>query len=425
MFAEMNNEDWVKLFFFFALLMATLVKIWLDILNRRHILANRHEVPEDFRDKISLDEHQKAADYTTTKLKIGRCFALFDLLILLGWTVGGGIQLLSGQVLSLQYGPILSGIVFFSLYALITTVLSLPQSIYDTFVVEEKFGFNKTTPGLFVKDLFKGLLVGALIGLPILAGILKLIDALGAYWWPVGWAFITVVQFVLLWAYPRFIAPFFNKFTTMEEGESKEKVLALLKRTGFTSNGLFVMNASIRSSHGNAYFTGFGKNKRIVFFDNLIKSLTPNQVAAVLAHELGHFKCKHVLKQMISRTALSFVGFALLGFLYRWEPFFLGHGVSTMEPWTALLLFMQVGGIYTFFLTPLLNKVSRKYEFEADEFAARYARAEDLRDALVQLYRDNSSTLTPDPTYSDFYHSHPPATIRIRHLQQHQGAPAS
>ena len=416
MISEMSNVDWVRFLFFFALSTATTAKIWLNLRNRRHILAHRHQVPEEFQEKISLAEHQKAADYTVSKLTIGQYFDGFDLLILLGWTLGGGIQILAEWVLALQYGSILSGVIFFALYGAITTLLALPQSIYDTFVLEEKFGFNKTTPALFVKDMLKGLLLGALIGLPILAGVLQLIEMLGQWWWPVGWAFITLVQFVLLWAYPRFIAPLFNKFTPMEEGEGKEKVLSLLEKTGFTSNGLFVMNASLRSSHGNAYFTGFGKNKRIVFFDTLLKSLTPDQVAAVLAHELGHFKCKHVIKQMISRTILSFVAFALLGYLYRWEPFFLGHGIRSMEPWTALLLFMNVAGIYTFFLTPLFNKVSRKYEFEADQFAARYARAEDLKDALVKLYQDNASTLTPDPTYSDFYHSHPPATIRIKHL---------
>ena len=415
---EMNNTDWVRFFFFFALLGTTLARIWLGTLNRRHITANRHQVPDGFQDKISLEEHRKAADYSVAKSKVGGYFGVWDLVILLGWTLGGGIQLLADYAFSLQYGSILTGLVFFSLYGLIATLLSLPQGLWDTFVVEEKFGFNKTTPGLFVKDLFKGLLVGALIGLPILAGLLKLFDALGEYWWPVGWAFVTAIQFLLLWAYPRIIAPLFNKFSPMEDGEGKEKVLALLEKTGFTSNGLFVMDASIRSSHGNAYFTGLGKNKRIVFFDTLLKSLTPDQVTAVLAHELGHFKRRHILKQMVLRSTLSFAGFALLGFLWRWEPFFLGHGVASMEPWTALLLFMQVGGIYTFFLTPLLNKISRKYEFEADEFAARHARAKDLGDALVQLCRDNSSTLTPDPTYSGFYHSHPPPTVRIRHLEQ-------
>ena len=412
----MDNSDWVRISFFVALGAATATKMWLDARNRRHILANRDQVPQDFRDKITLPEHQKAADYTVAKLNTDRYFDVVDLLLLIGWTVGGGIQLLAGWITPLGCGPVLSGVIFFALYGAIGTLLSLPQGIINTFVVEEKFGFNKMTPGLFIKDMFKGLLVGALLGLPILAGILQLIVWLGDNWWPVGWAFITAVQFVLLWAYPRFIAPLFNTFSPMEDGEGKEKVLSLLQKTGFTSNGLFVMNASIRSSHGNAYFTGFGKNKRIVFFDTLLKSLTPDQVTAVLAHELGHFKRKHIIKQMITRTILSFVGFALLGFLYRWEPFFTGLGVSTMEPWTALLLFAQVGGTYTFFLTPLMNKTSRKYEFEADQFASEYARAEDLRDALVRLYQDNASTLTPDPLYSDFHHSHPPASVRIKHL---------
>ena len=417
---QMSNADWIKFSFFAAIIMTIIVKAYLNLRNRRHILANRHRVPEGFREKISLAEHQKAADYTMSKLNSGQYFDAFDLLLLLGWTLGGGIQILAEWATSLQYGTTLSGVLFFALYGMVATLLSLPQAIYDTFFLEERFGFNKTTPGLFIKDMVKGLLVGALIGLPILAGVLKLMERLGEYWWPVGWAFLTLVQFVLLWAYPRFIAPLFNKFTPMEEGEGKQKVLSLLEKTGFTSDGLFVMNASLRSSHGNAYFTGFGTNKRIVFFDTLLKSLTPNQVAAVLAHELGHFKCRHVIKQMVSRTILSLVGFALLGYLYRWEPFFTGHGVQSMESWTALLLFMKVVGIYTFFLTPLFNRVSRKYEFEADRFAAQHARAEDLKDALVRLHQDNASTLTPDPVYSNFYHSHPPATIRIEHLLQCQ-----
>ena len=404
--------------FLIFLFVKILLKAWLDIRNKNHILLHRDRVPDKFADKISLEEHQKAADYTVTKINAGQFFDAIGLVILIIWTLGGGIEALAKMVSLFNYGTIASGILFFAGFGIISTLISLPQGIYTTFVIEEKFGFNKTTPQIFIKDLFKGLFLGALIGLPVIAGILWLMESLGSYWWVSAWIFFTLFQFILLWAYPRFIAPLFNKFTPMEDGELKEGVLELLNKTGFSSNGLFVMNASLRSSHGNAYFTGFGKNKRIVFFDTLLKSLKSNQVVAVLAHELGHLKKKHVLKQMIKGVVMSLIGFYVLGFLYRLEPFYHGHGVETMTSYTGILLFIMVSGIYTFFITPLSSWVSRKYEFEADEFASRYALPQDLIDALVLLYRENASTLTPDPLYSNFYHSHPPALIRIKHLER-------
>lgn len=414
----MVNAYTITKVFLFFLFLKSLVESYLDARNKRHILMNRHEVPEKFRDKITLEEHQKAADYTVTKIKTASFFRLYNLIILLIWTLGGGLESLNHLALALEYGPIMTGVAFFAGFALISMLLGLPESIYSTFFLEERFGFNKTTPKTFVLDLIKGLVIGGLIGLPIAAGILWIVSALGKWWWVYAWAFLSIVQLILIWAYPTFIAPLFNKFSPMEEGELKEKVLDILKRTGFASQGLFVMNASMRSAHGNAYFTGFGRNKRVVFFDTLINTLEPDEVQAVLAHELGHYKLKHIVKMLVKAFVFSFIGFAVLGFLIDFPPFFFGHGVSSVNTHLALTLFMMVSGIYTFFLTPISAWLSRKNEFEADAFAAQNADPFKLISALIKMYKDNASTLTPDPTYSSFYHSHPPALTRVKFLEE-------
>jgi STE24 endopeptidase len=414
----MGNAALVTKIFLVTLMLKSLVEAWLESKNKNHIYMNRDEVPEKFKEKITLEEHQKAADYSLAKIRLGRALRLLNLFILLGWTLGGGLEWLDNKVSQYALDQIAHGVTFFAAFGLISTLLDLPQSIYSTFILEEKFGFNKTTPKLFIIDTIKGLVLGALIALPLLAAMLWIMGKMGANWWIYAWLFFTAVQFTLLWAYPRFIAPLFNKFSPLEEGEVKNKVLGLLERTGFKSNGLFVMNASIRSSHGNAYFTGFGKNKRIVFFDTLINSLNPEEVEAVLAHELGHFKKKHITKQLIRSTVTTLVGLFILSRLMIWPDFFLGHGSASAGTHMALVLFSMVAGIYTFFLTPLFSWISRKYEFEADEFASQHANPNDLISALVKLYKDNASTLTPDPTYSAYYHSHPPALIRVNHLEQ-------
>lgn len=413
----MQTGEAVTKAFLFFLFSKSLIESYLDNRNRKHILENRNKVPEKFESQITLDEHQKAADYTIEKIRVGKFFNFIELVLLLIWTLGGGVQALDHLAKTFDLSELMTGVVFFGIYMFISFLLGLPQSIYSTFVLEEKFGFNKTTPKTFVLDLVKGAILGAIIGLPIIYGILWIMNALGDYWWTYAWVFLTLVQFTIMWAYPRFIAPLFNKFSELEEGEVKDKVEVLLEKTGFESNGLFVMDASIRSSHGNAYFTGFGKNKRIVFFDTLIKNLTADEVTAVLAHELGHFKRKHIVKGLIKSVVLSFIGFAILGFLASWTPFFVGHGVQSPSTHSALLLFMMVAGVYTYGLIPLNAMTSRKYEFEADEFASQYANAKDLITALVKLYKHNASTLTPDPGYSNFYHSHPPALIRVKHLE--------
>ncbi|MCF8060124.1 MAG: M48 family metallopeptidase [Bacteriovoracaceae bacterium] len=405
-----------KLFLLF-LFSKSVIESWLEAKNKGHIIANRNEVPDKFKETITLEEHQKAADYSVTKIKAGKLFHFIDLLVLLGWTLGGGLSMLQNFVATFSLSPIYEGVAYLAIFGLISTLISLPQSIYMTFVIEEKFGFNKMTPALFVKDMFKGLVLGSILGLPLFAALLWVMQSLGNNWWIYGWGLLTGFQFILLWGYPRFIAPLFNKFSPMDEGPHKERVLDLLKRTGFTSNGLFVMDASIRSAHGNAYFTGFGKNKRIVFFDTLLKTLEPGEVEAVLAHELGHFKRKHIVKQLVRSVVMSFAAFFILGQLIQSMTFFSGHGVTTSNLHLSLLLFAMVSGVYTFWVTPLSAWISRKYEFEADSFAAEFAEPRELISALVKLYKDNASTLTPDPTFSAYYHSHPPALIRVQHLE--------
>jgi STE24 endopeptidase len=300
----------------------------------------------------------------------------------------------------------------------ISSLIDLPSSLYSTFVLEERFGFNKTTLKTFVVDMLKGTALGLVIGVPLILFVLWLMESAGSAWWIYAWVGLTAFSLLMTWAYPKFIAPLFNKFQPLEEGEVANRINALLERTGFNSKGVFVMDGSKRSAHGNAYFTGFGKNKRIVFFDTLLKHLTPTQIEAVLAHELGHFKRKHIVKGMVLSTLMTLVGFGVLAWLMQKPWFYSSLGVSEPSTYMALILFMIVSPVFTFFITPLMARFSRKHEFEADEFAAQQSSATELIAALVGLYKENASTLTPDPLHSAFYDSHPPAAIRIAHLQK-------
>ncbi len=406
-----------KIFLTMIILKAS-VEFYLELRNKHHILKNKDQVPDKFKTKITLAEHQKAADYSIAKINFGIVSKIISIITLILWTLGGGFNLIDSLARSYATSPITQGVIFFALYLFIGFIISLPESIYQTFVLEEKFGFNKTTVKTFIMDIIKATILGAVIGLPILAGILVIMDKLGEYWWVYAWAFLTIIQLGLLLIYPTFIAPLFNKFSPLEDGEIKNTIVNLLKRVDFPYQELFVMDASKRSSHGNAYFTGFGKKKRIVFFDTLLETLEPLEIEAVLAHELGHFKKRHVLKMLIKAFIFSFIGFAILGILFNSPVFFLGHGVSLVSNYMALALFMTVSSIYTFFITPLSSYTSRKYEFEADAFAANYSNPNKLINALVKMYKDNASTLTPDPLYSAYYHSHPPALIRVQHLEQ-------
>jgi len=393
-----------------------IIRFWLSQRHISHIQAHRAAVPEAFEEKITLEEHQKAADYTSTKVRFGRLPLIYDSAILLLWLFGGGLELLDQNARALQLDPIYTGMIVILAMMLISSLLDLPFSIYSTFVIEERFGFNRTTIKTFISDLFKGALLALIIGMPLIWVVLWLMEKAGENWWLYTWVVWTAFSLFIAWAYPTWIAPIFNKFTPLEEGETLNRITNLLNRCGFNSNGIFVIDGSKRSSHGNAYFSGFGKNKRIVFFDTLLKSLDDDELEAVLAHELGHFKRKHIIKGMALTIGFTLLGLWILAWLMQNDWFYNALGISTSSTYMALLLFTIVAPVFTFLLSPLLSMLSRKNEFEADEFAAEQADAKNLIRALVNLYKENANTLTPDPLYSAFYDSHPPAPVRIAHL---------
>jgi STE24 endopeptidase len=404
------------------LVLSVSVRLWLASRQIRHVTAHRNSVPPQFSHRITPEAHRRAADYTVAKVKLGLVDSLIAAIVLVALTLLGGLQWLAGVWAGLlpdsgllqQLAIVISVVVF-------TSLIEVPLDAYRQFRLEARFGFNRMTPSLFIADLFKSAALGAVIGIPLLAAVLWLMQQAGDYWWLWAWLLWTAFNLVILLIYPTLIAPLFNKFKPLEPGAVRNRVESLLSRCGFASNGLFVMDGSRRSAHGNAYFTGFGKGKRIVFFDTLLSRLDVDEIEAVLAHELGHFKKRHIIK----RLALSFVGslvaLALLGYLSRQIWFYQGLGVN-IDPLAgapagiALLLFVLALPAFTFVLRPLLTWISRKDEFEADAYAASLADPGRLTSALVKLYEDNASTLTPDPVHSAFYDSHPPAAIRIDRL---------
>lgn len=404
--------------FILAIIATIGTQLWLSIRQSKHVMDHRPAVPNEFSESITLDEHQKAADYTATKGAFGRKELLISTVILLIWTLGGGLQWLDNLWANRGLGELTRGTAVIISFLLISSVIDVPASLYRTFVIEEKFGFNKSTLKTFFVDMLKGSALSLVLGVPLIMLVLWLMNSAGSLWWLYAWLAITAFSIIMMWAYPKFIAPLFNKFTPLEEGEVLDRITTLLNRNGFNSNGVFMMDGSRRSSHGNAYFTGFGKTKRIVFFDTLLKQLTPTQIEAVLAHELGHFKHKHVLKGMVVSMVSTLIGFAVLAFLMQQEWFYAQLGVQNQTTHMALLLFLLVSPVFTFFIGPIMSWWSRKHEFEADAFAAKESSAEELINALVGLYKKNAGTLTPDPLYSAFYDSHPPASIRIAHLRR-------
>lgn len=395
---------------------ATILQLWLTQRQIAHVSAHRPAVPEAFVSKVELAEHQKAADYTITKARFGRIELIYSSLLLLAWTLGGGLQWLDNLWVSLAWSPLWTGVAVMSSLLVIGELLSLPFSIYSTFAIEQRFGFNRMTAFLYLADLVKQILLTLTIGVPLLWVILWLMHNATTLWWLQVWAVWMGFSLFMFWAYPAFIAPLFNKFKPLEAGDLRQRIEQLMQRCGFTSNGIFIMDGSRRSAHGNAYFTGLGQNKRIVFFDTLIESLDANEVEAVLAHELGHFKRKHIQKRLVSTAAMSLAGLALLGWLIEQPMFYHGLGVETISKHMALILFMLVMPLIGIFIVPIFSWVSRKHEFEADSYAAEQTNAKDLIRALVKLYKENASTLTPDPLYSAFHDSHPPAPVRIAHL---------
>jgi len=408
--------------FIAALALTTLAKLWLARRHLAHIAAHRAAVPEAFHQKVLLGDHQKAADYTSAKTRFDMLGTLFDAVLLLAFTLGGGIQFIAGLVSAgLGNGwfgaPIAQGMATLVAVLVLYSLLEVPFNIYRTFVIEARFGFNKMNFKLYLLDALKGILIGAVLGLPLLFGVLWLMERMGGYWWLYVWVVWVVFNLLILFIYPSFIAPLFNKFSPLQDDAMKSRIESLLNRCGFTAQGLFVMDGSKRSAHGNAYFTGFGKTKRIVFFDTLLERLSINEVEAVLAHELGHFKRRHVVKRIVATFAMSLGFLWLLGLLMQTTWFYQGLGVSTPSTALALLLFFMVLPVFSFLLGPIMSAYSRKHEFEADAYAAKQTDAADLINALVKLYQDNAATLTPDPLYSKFYDSHPPAMVRIAHLQ--------
>jgi STE24 endopeptidase len=407
---------WFSYIFVFVLAGAIGLQWWLNQRQLRHIARYRAEVPPAFADKISLSAHQKAADYTSDKVRLGQLELFYSSVILLLWTLGGGLNWLDGQWSHWLNNPLWQGVAFVISMMLISSLLDLPFSLYRTFVIEARYGFNRTRPLLFVTDLLKGLLLTLAIGTPLLWLVLWLMQSAGTLWWVYVWAVWMGFSLLMLFIYPTWIAPLFNKFAPLEDAALRVRIENLLKRCGFTSKGIFVMDGSRRSSHGNAYFTGLGDNKRIVFFDTLLKSLQAEEIEAVLAHELGHFKRKHIQKQILTMAIMTFVSLAILGLLVQQKWFFLGLGIDTPSMHAALVLFILLVSVLGVYIQPLFSYFSRRHEFEADDFAASQSNAHDLIQALVKLYEENASTLTPDPLYSAFHDSHPPAPVRIAHL---------
>jgi STE24 endopeptidase len=407
----------LTLTFVSLVILTTLVRLWLGNRHIQYVVKNREQVPSAFTETITLQAHQKAADYTKDKTKLVLIDAVLQSIVLLAFTIGGGLQWIDDIWRSLLTDQtMLRGALVICSALLISSIIEIPLDYYRTFVVDEKYGFNKMTPKMFFTDMIKHALVGLALGAPILFAALWLMQSAGEYWWFYLWVVWSLFNIVMLAIYPTFIAPLFNKFTPLQENSLKAKIEQLLTKCGFKSQGLFVMDGSTRSGHGNAYFTGFGNSKRVVFFDTLLDKLNEDEIEAVLAHELGHFKHHHVIKRIVMMFLLSLLGLALLGWLINQSWFYAGLGVNNPSDYMALILFMMASPTFLFLLHPLMASYSRKNEFEADHYAAKQANANHLIQALVKLYRDNASTLTPDPIHSAFYDSHPPASIRISKL---------
>lgn len=407
----------LTLLFVGLLAFSSIIRFWLGTRQINFVQENRKQVPKAFAKDITLDAHQKAADYTSAKTRLGLLEMAIQAALLFALTIGGGLQWIDTLWTGiLPNNDILRGALVICSALLVSSIIDLPFEYYKTFVIDEKFDFNKMTRTMYFTDLIKHSIVGLLLGAPMLFAALWLMQSAGEYWWLYLWVVWTVFNILMLAVYPTFIAPLFNKFTPLADEGLKTRIESLLTKCGFKSQGLFVMDGSTRSSHGNAYFTGFGNSKRVVFFDTLLERLNTEEIESVLAHELGHFKHHHVIKRIIMIFVMSLIGLALLGWLINQAWFFQGLGVTTQSNHMALLLFILGSPIFLFLIRPLMASYSRKCEFEADDYAAKNASATHLAEALVKLYRDNASTLTPDPIHSAFYDSHPPASIRISKL---------
>lgn len=422
----MNPSLTLTLLLALGLLVHVGLKLWLNARQVRHVAVHRADVPAAYAQSMALADHQKAADYTLAKARLAQWDILLDAVLLLGWTLLGGLDVLNQWLLTFMQPGLSQQLALVVGFVLIGGLIGLPLSLMQTFGVEQHFGFNKMTPALWISDLLKGVLLGAVLGLPLLALVLWLMDVGGTLWWLWAWGALVVWQLFLMAIAPNVIMPLFNKFTPLEDESLKARVQALMQRAGFQAKGFFVMDGSRRSAHSNAFFTGFGASKRVVFFDTLLKQLSPAEMEAVLAHELGHFKHKHIVKMMAVSFATTLAGLALLGWLAQQAWFYTGLGVvpnmAGSNSALALVLFMLVVPVFSFFLAPLSSWRSRVQEFEADAYAASQTPAADLASALLKLYQDNASTLTPDPMFVKFYYSHPPASERLARMRGLTGA---
>lgn len=412
----MEIMETLSILFILALLLSLIIQLWLSNRQSKAVSSNRNAVPSAFSEQITIEQHKKAADYTTAKLLVNKIELVYGAILLLGWTLGGGLELIDTLVRSNALSDITTGLVVIFAIMLISAVIDLPFTLYRTFKIEQRFGFNRMTAVQFIKDMLIQMALTLVLAVPLVAGILWLMQDASPLWWVYVWAVLLSFGLLISWIFPTFIAPLFNKFMPLENKELRERITALMDRCGFASNGIFVMDGSKRSSHGNAYFTGLGKNKRIVFFDTLLETLDANEVEAVLAHELGHFKHHHVRKGLILNAVITLAGLAILAWLIKQEAFYNVLGVSHASTYMALVLFTMVMPLFSIYLTPMMSYLSRKHEFEADDFAAEQSQPQTLIKALVKLYRDNANTLTPDSLYSAFHDSHPPAPVRVAHL---------
>ena len=420
-FSASTPSLWMTAAFALLLVSSVLLKLWLTTRQIRHVAQHRDSVPAAFAQQISLQAHQKAADYTVAQGRLSLLELAFGTAVLIGWTLLGGLSWLNQTLLQWISPGVLQQVTLLACFTIIGSILDLPFTLYRTFVMEQRFGFNKTTPKLWLQDLVKSTVVGAVVGLPIAALVVWMMGATGAYWWVWTWGVWMGFNLLAMLIYPTWIAPLFNKFKPLDDAALKDRVTALMARCGFSSKGFYVMDGSKRSAHANAYFTGFGASKRVVFYDTLLAQLSPAEVDAVLAHELGHFKHKHIVKRIVSLFGMSLLGFALLGWMSQQTWFYLGLGVvpslTHANDALALLLFIMVLPLPGAFTGPLFSQLSRKHEFEADAYAMAHTSGTDLASALLKLYKDNASTLTPDPLYVKFYYSHPPATERLGRMQ--------
>jgi STE24 endopeptidase len=407
---------WPTALFIAAVAAVTAVELWLAARQIAAVEAHRDRIPEPFAGRLSAEDHRKAADYTVAKVRLGRIGALINAGVTLALTVGGGIAAIDALWRHTGWAEPWLGLAVIATVAAAIGVVGLPLSLLRTFRIEARFGFNRTTPLIFLADLGKGIALAALIGGPLVLAVLVLMDRAGRWWWLAAAGCWLVVMLLVTWAWPAFIAPIFNRFSPLEDAALQERIEALLVRCGFRSSGVFVIDGSRRSAHGNAYFTGIGRQKRIVFFDTLLAQLASSEIEAVLAHELGHFRLRHVRQRLLVSCVTMLVAFALLGWLAGKPGFYQALGVPTPSTHAALLLFALAGPVALFFTTPLSSLWSRRHEFAADRFASQNSSAPELASALVKLYRDNASTLTPDPVYTAFYYSHPPALERIARL---------